>query len=212
MTDERTSTIVKRISQDPGLPCATPTLSFWQEPVHPALSTIQSDKLPSQNDVLVIGSGITAASIADYILKNDPRKTVTIVEARTLTSGATGRNNGHILEVPYEEFDLEVSLLGLEAAKKMARFRLAHLDDLMQYARTELSAEAQAKSEIRKVEVVDAIFDSKLWEETKGSLARFQAALPKEGQEWKAWEGEEVKVSILQRVILKTAAFVTSLY
>jgi hypothetical protein len=91
---ERISNLVSKISQDPGQPSARPTESFWQIPPHPELSTKQSLILPETADVISIGSGMTAASIAHHLLSNDSRINVIVLEARTLCSGATGRNGG----------------------------------------------------------------------------------------------------------------------
>lgn len=94
MAGERISNLVAKISLDPGQPSERPTESFWQVPPHPELSTRQSFNLPEKADVIIIGSGMTAASIAHHLLSSDSRITVTILEARTLCSGATGRNGG----------------------------------------------------------------------------------------------------------------------
>lgn len=82
------------ITADPGLPRPNPTQSFWQMPPHPELSTIQSPELPKETDIVIIGSGITGCSVARALLEEEPLGPVhvTILEARTLTSGATGRN------------------------------------------------------------------------------------------------------------------------
>lgn len=94
MAGERISNLVSKISQDPGQPSERPTESFWQIPPHPVLSTKQSLILPETADVVIIGSGMTAASIAHHLLSNDSRINITVLEARTLCSGATGRNGG----------------------------------------------------------------------------------------------------------------------
>ena len=153
---------------------------------------------------MIIGSGITAASTAYHLLASDPDVKVVIAEARTLTSGATGRNGGHILELPYEDYDFEVSMLGTEAARKLFQFRLDHLDEILDFVKTELSEEAAKASEIRVVEVVDAILGSELWEETKAQLARFLETFPKHVDKWKVREGDDarkVSVSYSDRII-----------
>lgn len=63
-------------------------------PPHPELSTIQSPELSRETDIVIIGSGITGCSVARALLEEEPLGPVhvTILEARTLTSGATGRN------------------------------------------------------------------------------------------------------------------------
>ena len=87
-----------QIIQDPGIPVAAPTVSAWQEPAHP-IATIQSDKLPQRTDFAIIGSGITGTSVAKTLLENELArdKTITMFEARSLTTGATSRNGGFLL-------------------------------------------------------------------------------------------------------------------
>lgn len=148
--------------------------------------------------MLIIGSGITAASIAHYLLTSDSSIKVVIADARNICSGATGRNGGHILELPYEEYDLEVALIGKEAAKKLIQFRLDHLGEMLHFVKTELSEEAAKKSDIRTVEVVDAFFDLQHWIDTKSQLRRFLEAFPEQTDKWTIWEGEEAqKVSAI---------------
>jgi glycine/D-amino acid oxidase-like deaminating enzyme len=118
---------------------------------------------------------------------------VVVVEARAVTSGATGRNGGHILELPYEEYDLQVALLGREQAKKVVSFRLAHLKELLHFSETVLSAEAAAACEIRSVEIVDAALDESAWEKVKREMKHFLEDFPECEDEWKLWEKEEAR-------------------
>lgn len=142
---------------------------------------------------MIIGSGITAASAAHHLLALDPSINVTIVEARTLCSGATGRNGGHVLELPYEDFDMEVALHGKEAAKKLIQFRIDHLHEILNFVQTELSDEAAKRSEIREVEVVDAFFDSKHFETTKAQLSGFFQTFPEQVNKWAVFERDEAR-------------------
>lgn len=47
-------------------------------------------------DVIIVGSGITGATVAYQLSKLQPDLRVAVVEARGLCTGATGRNGGHI--------------------------------------------------------------------------------------------------------------------
>ncbi|EGP83060.1 uncharacterized protein MYCGRDRAFT_50896 [Zymoseptoria tritici IPO323] len=104
--------LIKSAQKDPKLPPANPTSAFWQEPPS-SISTIQSPTLPTQTDYAIIGSGVTACSVAHNLLSQlppDSKSTVTIFEARSLCSGATGRNGGHLLSPIPEEFCNEFNL------------------------------------------------------------------------------------------------------
>lgn len=84
---------------------ADATLSYW-------LSTVTHDGLPApletvptSSDVVIVGSGITGVSCAYHLVSSlstsssnlqTKIRSITILEARSFCSGATGRNGGHL--------------------------------------------------------------------------------------------------------------------
>lgn len=80
---------------DPGIPNKDPTASFWQSELHP-LANHQSPWPSKPVDVAVIGAGITGVNVARNLLLKRPDYNIVLIEARSLCSGATGRNGGHI--------------------------------------------------------------------------------------------------------------------
>ncbi|WPH03169.1 Hypothetical protein R9X50_00604500 [Acrodontium crateriforme] len=89
-------------------PCALPSEhssdSFWHTEPSPLLTGHRSSRhLPLSTDVVVIGSGITGASVAHHLLTSEPSAhndetkpmNVVMLEAREACWGATGRNGGH---------------------------------------------------------------------------------------------------------------------
>ncbi|XRM47101.1 hypothetical protein ABZX51_010102 [Aspergillus tubingensis] len=186
-----------RAFADPGLPSANSTSSFWLRSPHPELAKAQSPTLPSEADVVIIGSGVTGTSIARTLLKsrkaeksqNDSnRPAVAILEARDVCSGATGRNGGHILETAEEFADLE-DIHGTAAAKKIMKFRLAHLREMLDTAEEYgLTEHCQA----RRVQFLSVYFDEDGWEEARERVRRLKAGLPDETKEWKIYEREEI--------------------
>nr|KIR84852.1 hypothetical protein I308_05028 [Cryptococcus tetragattii IND107] len=73
-------------------------LSLWLQTVrnNPLLNHRTTEELPKEAEVVIIGSGISGSLCALSLLQNpDPPKSVIILEARELCSGATGRNAGH---------------------------------------------------------------------------------------------------------------------
>lgn len=69
--------------------------SWWRTQLHRLDDYRFSEQVPEESDVVIIGAGISGASVAYHLLnqnkgQNGPK--VTILEAREACSGATGRN------------------------------------------------------------------------------------------------------------------------
>lgn len=192
--DERQQAL-DRIHSDPGIPNDTTTSSFWLRTPHPQFEQPSTQALPTKADVVIIGSGITGTSIACTLLQNrkknesaSPHPFVVMLEARDICSGATGRNGGHILEKADDYADLEDSL-GEDAARKIMRFRLAHLPEILQTAE-EIGLTDSAQ--VRKVRFMSAYFSDKSWEAALERLLRFKLGMPEESAEWVAHGGDSV--------------------
>jgi glycine/D-amino acid oxidase-like deaminating enzyme len=184
--------VLKRAHAAPGLPVPEPTAPYWlDDPPFPELTNIKSDVLPVQADVAIIGSGIAAAATARAILRDDARtgrsRKVVVLEARSLCSGATGRNGGHIKATPQEIFGRLRKTFGPEKAAELCRFQLRHLDVL-----TELcQAESIDVAECRAVETVDFFVDEASFESALKHLKELQTWVPE--FEAKVWRGEEMR-------------------
>lgn len=189
-----------RVLSDPGLPTPNTTSSFWLRSPHPDLTEIHSPKLPVEADVVIIGSGVTGTSIARTLLESrkprnndlgqEPahRPAIVMLEARDICSGATGRNGGHILETAEEFADLEEAP-GTDAARKILRFRLAHLRELLAVAEQYgLTKTAQA----RKVQFLSVYSNQKRWSEARGRFQRLKEGLPEETKEWRLYAKEDI--------------------
>ncbi|KAI1078504.1 FAD dependent oxidoreductase-domain-containing protein [Whalleya microplaca] len=154
--------ILQRASQPPGLPVPNPTKSYWlADPPFPELVDKQSPTLPPDADIVIIGSGITGAAVARTVLQERERKgvkssgKVVVLEARSLCSGATGRNGGHIKSSPHELFARLRGTLGAARAAALTRFQLAHVGVLTKLC----AAEGWDVAECREVETVDFYLD-----------------------------------------------------
>ncbi|KAJ5675542.1 hypothetical protein N7462_008439 [Penicillium macrosclerotiorum] len=187
---------LNRIHADPGIPQETTTSSFWLQKPHPDFAQRSSKRLPPSADVVIIGSGITGASIARTLLQNrapsasptPSHPAVVMLEARDICSGATGRNGGHILETADEYAEL-ADVFGEDVARKTLRFRLAHLREILNVAEElGLTEEAQA----RKVRFLSAFFGEQPWKEALERLRRFKNGMPEESAEWVAYEGDAI--------------------
>ncbi|KIW15942.1 hypothetical protein PV08_05992 [Exophiala spinifera] len=84
-------------------------------------------------DTVIIGSGISGALIADNLLIRDHgegKKRLVILEARTVASGATGRNGGHIKPDCIRGFADYEQMWDTETARKQCEFERANQEKL----------------------------------------------------------------------------------
>ncbi|KAJ6104528.1 hypothetical protein N7523_010848 [Penicillium sp. IBT 18751x] len=196
-----------RMHADPGIPKDATTSSFWLQEPHPHFHNKASTSLPVEADVVIIGSGVTGASIARTLLESSTREQISsqprilMLEARDICSGATGRNGGHILENADEYADF-ADEFGEDAARKLIRFRLAHLREMLGVAE-ELGLTEIAQA--RKVQFLSAYFGDENWKSAKERLERFKKGMSEESKEWIAYERdsipEEFKLSRANGVI-----------
>ncbi|KAL4735256.1 FAD dependent oxidoreductase-domain-containing protein [Aspergillus similis] len=115
---------------DPGLPRPFARAPYWLHAPHP-LAEHHSPALVEEACVVVIGSGITGASVAHTLLESDPTIRVVVLEARSLCSGATGRNGGHMVAYAGADYAALKVKLGAEEALSTIDFTLRTLDDTM---------------------------------------------------------------------------------
>lgn len=188
--------LLSRISQ-PRLPPSNPTVSFWQQdPPFPNLVSTASATLPAHADIVIIGSGISGASIAHTILTsrsddNDPKQHsphVVMLEARNVCSGATGRNGGHIKHSAYVEYAGLKKRFGKTRAKSVLQFGRRHLPTLLELARARKDLEI---GEAREVETVDIYTDGDTWAKAKGMVEDLRRDVPEAAGEIAVYEGTE---------------------
>ncbi|QSZ35135.1 hypothetical protein DSL72_008000 [Monilinia vaccinii-corymbosi] len=181
-----------RAFADPGIPDALHTTkSFWMKEPHPEVARVQSERLPACTDHVIIGSGITGVAVAQALLEgladatpsgdqSPPDPKIVMLEARDSCSGATGRNGGHVLETGEEYAEMR-ERLGKEAAIKVHKFRLAHLEALLKSAEgLGLTEETQ----VRRVSFLSVYFHQDAWEEMRKCIEIFMADMPEDSQGW----------------------------
>lgn len=78
------------------LPVDNPTLPFWLTERSSLDDIRTTPEIPSQSDIVIIGAGYAGISLAYHLLNLDSDEmgstSITVLEARTVCSGATGRN------------------------------------------------------------------------------------------------------------------------
>lgn len=188
------------LAQDPGLPNANPSISYWQLPPLEGVADHQSAQLPTEADVVIIGSGISGTSIAWHLLKEANRTTplrIAMLEARQACSGATGRNGGHIRPSSYSEYAGAKEAATQEEAAKITRLRSAHVEALISAANS-LPEDGRLAAEARVVDSLDAFFDDAQWKTAVQQMQVLKKEVPDIGNEWAVFEGEEARnVSII---------------
>lgn len=111
------------------LPVSHPGECFWRTEVHELHDHRSTEQIPEHCDIVIIGAGYAGVSTA-YHLTKDPSvasKSITILEARSACSGATGRNGGHLRPDLYGHIPTYIDRAGPEAGAEIAEFEIAHV-------------------------------------------------------------------------------------
>ncbi|KAJ9647550.1 hypothetical protein H2204_000179 [Knufia peltigerae] len=178
VSEAKQDILLRQLMASPGSPARNPTPSKWQDPPCRELLNIRSSELPLQRDIVIIGSGVTGCSAAWWLLKDgQERLTVSVLEAREICSGATGRNGGRVHCTAVQDYDTYSKLFGEEAAKDIVRFELAHLPEYQALAK-EAGPDATKLSELREVTAVLGVFEEAALEDLRRMLRNFNQAFP----------------------------------
>ena len=162
----------ERAAIPPGLPRPNPTLSYWQDPPSRLANHRTTQELPTSTDVLIIGSGITGSSIAYNILNQQRPPSVLMLEARTVCSGATGRNGGHTKCASYREFLDNVRELGEREGAKIARFQYNTMRAIHAFAR-----EHDIECDSWQGDTVDIFYDQGQLNKARAAVAEIKKVL-----------------------------------
>lgn len=166
------------------LPRDHPTKPFWQDPPDAEISDVQSTPaLPTTADIVLVGSGITGASIAWHLLTDSASSassagtasppSIVMLEARQACSGATGRNGGHTKAASYRSFADHAAALGTPAAVQIARLELDGIRTVHALAVSEAIA-----CDANPCETADVIYDPEQWTRAQETIAAMRAAMP----------------------------------
>ena len=170
--------MLSQMLADPSLPSKNPTEAFWQLPPHPTISETQSPQLLKMTDYAIIGSGITGCSIAKNLLDHSSlpsSASVTVFEARKLTSGATGRNGGALTPFAGYEFLTLCEHHGKEEAMKIGRFGSRTLNRMHELGNS--SKEFKEASEVRRLRGVVGFRDEDALKHAQESFKAYEQAV-----------------------------------
>ncbi|KAJ6172197.1 FAD dependent oxidoreductase superfamily [Penicillium chermesinum] len=111
-------------------PVENATLPFWHRDIDELHDHRTTKDLPASSDVVIIGAGYAGISTAYHLVKNEDSRedlSVTIIEARGVCSGATGRNGGHVRPDMYSPMPKLIERGGIERALEVTEFEIAHI-------------------------------------------------------------------------------------
>lgn len=169
---------------DPGLPVSHPTSSFWlQDAAH---QPVNQNAWVEETDFVIIGSGITAASVITTLHKLQPSASIVLVDARQLCGGASGRNGGHIKPSIYTDWLDRKARYGLEETIKLTMFEHSHLKIMTDYIES-----SRVACDLRIHESVDAYFDHATFREALDSLADMRTHLPEIAAQFSSYSDSE---------------------
>ena len=155
----------------PGFPVSNSTKPFWlSEPSKYA--RLQSEWV-DEADIVVIGSGMTAASLTRYLLSKKPGLKIVLMEARDLCSGATGRNGGHIKVMsPGVWFDRKKQY-GIKEALRVMEYEHSHLP-----AMSACIKDSGIECDLNFIEGLDIYHDEKIFERHVSALGDMRQYTP----------------------------------
>ena len=180
-----------------GLPCPNPTKAYWQTPPLPIADHRTTPNLPSSSEYVIIGSGVTGASIAHKLLAEQPSASILMLEARQASSGATGRNGGHCRAGWYELFATFLEKFGEETAVRLAKLEEDNVANV-----GKLIKELGIDCDLRDVETVDIYTSQGELDEVLHSLEKRKEVLEGKVEEavWikhKIWTKKAARESLL---------------
>ncbi|USW55838.1 Putative FAD dependent oxidoreductase, FAD/NAD(P)-binding domain superfamily [Septoria linicola] len=123
------------------LPVDNPLPSYWTSVRDDFHNHRTTPELPSHTDVCIIGAGYAGTATAWHLARDRdsarPRQSITILEARGVCDGATGRNGGHLRPDLYGHIPKYIERNGLEAAVELAEFEIAHVPAIKEFVEEE---------------------------------------------------------------------------
>ncbi|KAK2756351.1 FAD dependent oxidoreductase superfamily protein [Colletotrichum kahawae] len=136
-------------------PVANPVTSFWNSAPRALDDHRTTPGLPASSDVVIIGAGFAGVATAYHILKDNPSPpSITILEARKVCSGASGRNGGHVKPDTYFNVPKYTKLYGADEAAKLAAFEASNV-----YAVKELVESEGLDCDFHLTRAVDVYLD-----------------------------------------------------
>lgn len=148
-----------------GLPHPNPTQAYWQTPPLPISDHRTTPCVPTSAKYVIVGSGISGASIAYKLFQKEPCASIVMLEARQASSGATGRNGGHCRAGRYLSFKNDLDHFGKEEALLMEKLEEDNVTNVVKFIK-----EHSIDCDLIAVETLDVSTDQKKLDEAFAAL------------------------------------------
>jgi len=180
-----------------GLPYANPTLPYWQMPKLPIADHRTTEDLPLSAKYVIVGSGVTGASIAYKLFQEEPSASIVMLEARQAASGATGRNGGHCRSGDYLKFKNDLEIFGVEDAIKHEMLEERNVHNVGEFIRIH-----GIDCDLRDLETVDIFAHQGHWNEALAALEARKGVLQGRAEakmlvEHKIWTQKQTREELL---------------
>lgn len=169
----------KHSQQCTGLPVPNSSASFWHsEPNTFLLNHHTTSTLPSEADIVIIGSGITGASAARFLAEDSrtASKSIVLLEAREVCWGATGRNGGHCQPLLFDR------------SPEVAAFELRNVAAVEEYI-----IKYDVDCDWRKVVGCRTFWDPALYQATEMEIQKLKAQDPEIGKLVECFRGGDAE-------------------
>ncbi|WRT68995.1 uncharacterized protein IL334_005977 [Kwoniella shivajii] len=150
------------------------SVSHWLGTVrsNPLLDHRTTKELPSSSEVVIIGSGLSGALAALNLLESEnPPKSILMLEARELCSGATGRNAGHCKPDIWRGYIEYSKRFGSEQALKILANEKETRDALVRFV-----TDNNVDCEVWNGKTFDVMMDPEVVAKAARSMEAFKAA------------------------------------
>lgn len=137
---------------------------------------IRAPRLPSEAESVIVGSGISGALIAHELqARSQPGNDslVVMLEARSVCSGASGRNGGHIKPDCYKHFAAFQSKYGTQEAIRLCRFEMENMRDSVAFIRAQGLA---GVCDLVETRAVDVFMTPEAWRDALVSIEAYREA------------------------------------
>ncbi|OZJ04409.1 hypothetical protein BZG36_02919 [Bifiguratus adelaidae] len=159
-------------------PVAHPLPSLWLEG-NPFEDYRSTPELPTHADIVVVGTGLSGSSTVLELSKT-PNLSVLVLEARGASSGATGRNGGHLTPLSFRDYRLDCQLHGQAYALAVRDFEMQNYQELRTLIDTE-DIQCHFQNDSGNVQLYcdvdayqEALEDLRVWKADGGNAAGVQ--------------------------------------